>query len=237
MGRMNAPTDENVARLMHEQVAALAGGDKMTAPPAEWMREVARKFCEEHGLTTRLENQLVGFLATQAQSDDVRQASQTTTERTVDEMSELTESAVREIAAARFAHIFEILSLCADWLALRAELAVIESAAHMPADYQHGLSSWINQHLYAEHIGAKVPQAITDMVEAGTLTFPNAPELLALRAELAQARAELDAARTALEDIRLRSKRIREKKAIVGVEASYIEQIAHAALETPGVNS
>jgi len=31
---------------------------------------------------------------------------------------------------------------------LRSDLADVSYAAHMPDDYKHGLSSWINQHLY-----------------------------------------------------------------------------------------
>ena len=33
---------------------------------------------------------------------------------------------------------------------LRAELDAIRHAAHMPDDYEHGLPSWINQHLYGK---------------------------------------------------------------------------------------
>lgn len=35
---------------------------------------------------------------------------------------------------------------------LIAELEAVQYAAHMPADYAYGLPSWINQHLYADHI-------------------------------------------------------------------------------------
>jgi len=34
----------------------------------------------------------------------------------------------------------------------KAEMDAIRYAAHMPGDYEHGLASWINQHLYGELI-------------------------------------------------------------------------------------
>jgi hypothetical protein len=58
---------------------------------------------------------------------------------------------------------------------LEAKCASIEHAAHMPADYPHGLPTWINMELYASYIGAKVSPHITELIETGRLTFPNAP--------------------------------------------------------------
>jgi hypothetical protein len=58
---------------------------------------------------------------------------------------------------------------------LEAERASIEYAAHMPADYPHGLPTWINMELYASYIGAKVSPHIVELIESGRLVFPNAP--------------------------------------------------------------
>jgi len=75
------------------------------------------------------------------------------------------------------------------------KLADIIFAAHMPDDYIYGLPSWINQHLYAAYIGAKVSPHIMQMIEAGTLTFPDSPAEKAL----ATARAEVERLRPAAE--------------------------------------
>jgi hypothetical protein len=40
---------------------------------------------------------------------------------------------------------------------LRAELAAVRHAAHMPDDYEHGLPSWINQHLYGKLLSWTAP--------------------------------------------------------------------------------
>lgn len=54
-----------------------------------------------------------------------------------------------------------------------SELAAIVFAAHMPIDYECGLPSWINQHLYAAYIGARQSPEFLAMIEDGRLTFPN----------------------------------------------------------------
>lgn len=58
---------------------------------------------------------------------------------------------------------------------LRAELADLAFAAHMPPDYEHGLASWINQHLYAAYIGAHFSEPVMEQIHNGRLTFPDAP--------------------------------------------------------------
>lgn len=55
------------------------------------------------------------------------------------------------------------------------EMDAIKFAAHLPADYQYGLASWINQVLYACYVGARISPHIATAIEDGTLTFPNAP--------------------------------------------------------------
>lgn len=42
--------------------------------------------------------------------------------------------------------------MCDELKEARAEMDAIRYAAHMPKDYEHGLPSWINQHLYGELI-------------------------------------------------------------------------------------
>ena len=72
---------------------------------------------------------------------------------------------------------------------LRAEFEAITAAAHMPEDYQFGMPSWINQCLYAAYIGAQFSPQVIEQIEAGRLTFPNAPvykELDAARARIAE---------------------------------------------------
>lgn len=55
------------------------------------------------------------------------------------------------VAAAR-----EGYPLVLEWLQeLRAEMDAIRYAAHMPDDYEFGLPSWINQHLYGELIALR----------------------------------------------------------------------------------
>ena len=55
------------------------------------------------------------------------------------------------IAAAR-----EGYPLVLEWVQeLRAEMDAICYAAHMPDDYEFGLPSWINQHLYGELIALR----------------------------------------------------------------------------------
>lgn len=71
-----------------------------------------------------------------------------------------------------------------DFVAAQKELDAIHFAAHMPDEYQHGLPSWVNQHLYAIYIGAKISPHIQAQIENGTLSFPDAPiwkELARLR--------------------------------------------------------
>lgn len=61
------------------------------------------------------------------------------------------------------------------------ELSTVAHAAHMPADYKHGLPSWVNR-LYLAYIGGQLsPEAMAE-IAAGRLTFPDAPVYTALAA-------------------------------------------------------
>jgi len=80
--------------------------------------------------------------------------------------------------------------------AAELDLAAAQSAAHMPADYPHGLPSWINQHLYAAYIGARFSDSVMEQIRNGRLAFPEAPvytELAATLARIAELEAQLAA--------------------------------------------
>ena len=70
--------------------------------------------------------------------------------------------------------------------AAELDLAAAQSAAHMPADYPHGLPSWINQHLYAAYIGARFSDSVMEQIRNGRLAFPEAPVYTELAATLAR---------------------------------------------------
>lgn len=78
---------------------------------------------------------------------------------------------------------------------LQDELAAVRFAAHMPDDYEYGLPSWINQHLYAAYIGASIPEIVLEKIRQGRLTFPEAPSyqrMLALESENEALRAQVE---------------------------------------------
>lgn len=54
---------------------------------------------------------------------------------------------------------------------LERELAAVSFAAHMPADWPHGLSSWIDQRLYAAYIGAYFSEEVRAQLLDGRLTI------------------------------------------------------------------
>ncbi|MBK9497245.1 MAG: hypothetical protein IPO08_22555 [Xanthomonadales bacterium] len=61
------------------------------------------------------------------------------------------------------------------------ELEAIKHAAHMPEGYEHGLASWINQHLYAAYVGASFSPEVMQLIESGALFFPDSPDGRAAR--------------------------------------------------------
>lgn len=68
-----------------------------------------------------------------------------------------------------------------------AEIEAIEYAAHMPADYPHGLPSWINRHLYGRLI------EMTDDDGMPIRRTEDIEKMIALNNENARLRAELAA--------------------------------------------
>lgn len=73
--------------------------------------------------------------------------------------------------------------------ALRTEREAIEYAAHMPADYEYGLPSWINQKLYCRLI------EMTDKDGLPIRRTEDVERMIGLERENAALRAELDALR------------------------------------------
>ena len=69
---------------------------------------------------------------------------------------------------------------------LQAELNAVRYAAHMPADYQFGLASWINQKLYAAWIGAEWNPEVLEEIRKGHIIFPNSPALKVYENQLAE---------------------------------------------------
>ena len=80
------------------------------------------------------------------------------TERRADELDAQLDAA-KDVAEAYYVELQEAEKL-------QAQLAALTAAAHMPADYPHGLPSWINQRLYRTYIEQGKDQAHWDALTA-----------------------------------------------------------------------
>jgi hypothetical protein len=99
-----------------------------------------------------------------------------------------------ELISALRNHAPALIALARRTTAAEAEREAIEYAAHMPADYQHGLPSWINQKLYAAYIGLHFSDEVLKQINTGRLRFedsPDAKRVVELEAELARLRGML----------------------------------------------
>ena len=101
-------------------------------------------------------------------------------------VAELEEQLARCLATdhARFYHLWQARAEAAE-----RRVAELEAAAHVPDDYEYGLESWINQHLYAAYIGARFSDSVMEQIRNSRLTFPEAPvyaDLAAAQARLAE---------------------------------------------------
>ncbi len=80
--------------------------------------------------------------------------------------------------------------------ALKARVAELEAAAHMPPGWNFGMAAWINQRLYAAYIGAIFSDMVMEQIRTGRQTFPDSPthrRMVAAEARVAELEAQLAA--------------------------------------------
>lgn len=182
--------------------------DAMLAELARLEGELTTIAVERNGLYSAVKRLEAG-------RDNLRDTLQMATEETYNLLSEATERgstyrrralALRKQAAKERDEQYELqMKLDAAEQNYRLERLAMDSvvyAAHMPADYQFGLPSWINQRLYASYIGLHFSDEVMEQIKTGRLSFPesrDARERDALRLSLAASQAREGKLRAALE--------------------------------------